>query len=191
VKHPVWQDIALRLALAAIAGAIIGFNRTEHGRPAGIRTTMLVCIAASIAMIEANLIAGTTGKTPNSFVNMDILRFPLGVLSGIGFIGAGVILRQRDIVVGVTTAATMWFGPPVALSFGYARSSFARPRGSWRPASRRRAWIGAQARQGERILNGNRDKDRASLQPPDVPLRLGNRRLHPGDCRRIGSAASA
>ncbi len=91
---------------------------------------MLVCIAASIAMIEANLIAGTTGKTPNSFVNMDILRFPLGVLSGIGFIGAGVILRQRDIVVGVTTAATMWFGPPVALSFGYARSSFERPRGS-------------------------------------------------------------
>ncbi len=64
---------------------------------------MPVCIAASIAMIEANLIAGTTGNTPNSFVNMETLRFPLGVLSGMGFIGAGVILRQRDIVVGVTT----------------------------------------------------------------------------------------
>jgi putative Mg2+ transporter-C (MgtC) family protein len=116
--HLSWQDYVLRLALAALAGAVIGINRTEHARPAGLRTTMLVCLAAAVAMLQANSILATGGKSPDSFVSMDILRFPLGILSGIGFIGAGVILRRGDLVTGVTTAATMWFVTVLGLCFG-------------------------------------------------------------------------
>jgi putative Mg2+ transporter-C (MgtC) family protein len=79
---------------------------------------MLVCLAAAIAMLQANFILTTVGKTSDSFVNLDVLRFPLGILSGIGFIGAGVILRRGDLVTGVTTAATMWFVTVLGLCFG-------------------------------------------------------------------------
>jgi putative Mg2+ transporter-C (MgtC) family protein len=113
-----WSDIALRLALTLLAGALIGFNRGERGRPAGLRTMMLVCLAASLAMIQANLLLGTKGKSGESLASMDVLRLPLGILSGMGFIGGGAILRRGDIVVGVTTAATLWFVTVVGLCFG-------------------------------------------------------------------------
>src|SRR5205823_8605060 len=116
--HLGWPEIAIRLAFATAAGAIIGFNRTEHGRPAEIRTTMHVCLAAAVAMIEANLLLATAGKSADSFARMDILRLPLGILSGIGFLGGGVILKRGDIVLGVTTAATMWFVTVLGLCFG-------------------------------------------------------------------------
>jgi putative Mg2+ transporter-C (MgtC) family protein len=113
-----WGDFALRLALAVVAGVLLGYNRSEHGRSAGLRTTLLVCLAASVAMLQANLVLPTAGKSPGSFAVADVLRFPLGILSGIGFIGAGAIVRRRDIVTGVTTAANLWFATVVGLSFG-------------------------------------------------------------------------
>jgi putative Mg2+ transporter-C (MgtC) family protein len=113
-----WEQIALRLVLACAAGFVIGFNRDEHGHPAGIRTTMLVCLAATLAMLQANLLLGTSGKSASSFVNIDLMRLPLGILSGIGFIGAGVIVKRGADVSGVTTAATMWFVTVLGLLFG-------------------------------------------------------------------------
>jgi putative Mg2+ transporter-C (MgtC) family protein len=113
-----WQDIALRLALAVIAGAAVGFNREARSQTAGLRTTVLVCLAACIAMVLSNELLGTTGRTLKSFVQIDVLRFPLGVLSGIGFIGAGAIVRRGDVVQGVTTAATLWFMTCVGLCLG-------------------------------------------------------------------------
>jgi putative Mg2+ transporter-C (MgtC) family protein len=113
-----WQEIALRLALTLVAGAVVGINRSEHGRPAGLRTTLLVCLAASVAMIQANLLLATSGKAPNSFVTLDLMRLPLGILSGMGFIGAGTILRRDNLIQGVTTAATLWFVTVVGLCFG-------------------------------------------------------------------------
>jgi putative Mg2+ transporter-C (MgtC) family protein len=113
-----WSDFALRLALTLVAGALLGYNRSEHGRSAGLRTTLLVCLAASVAMLQANLLLPTAGKPPGGFAVADVLRFPLGILSGIGFIGAGAIVRRRDIVIGVTTAANLWFATVVGLTFG-------------------------------------------------------------------------
>jgi putative Mg2+ transporter-C (MgtC) family protein len=113
-----WPEIALRLALSALVGAVIGFDRGEHGRPAGLRTTLLVCLAAAVAMIEANLILGTAGKAPDSFAAMDVMRLPLGILTGMGFIGGGAILRRDGFVMGITTAATLWFVTVVGLCFG-------------------------------------------------------------------------
>jgi putative Mg2+ transporter-C (MgtC) family protein len=112
------MQIAVRLTLSAIAGLAIGFNRGEQGRPAGMRTTMLVCLAASIAMIQANLFINTNGRPPDSFVSFDVMRLPLGILSGIGFIGAGAILRRDNIVVGLTTAATLWYVTVMGLCIG-------------------------------------------------------------------------
>jgi len=113
-----WTEIIQRLTLTLLAGTVIGLNRWERGRAAGLRTTILVSLAASIAMIEANLLLGTIGKTADSFVSMDVMRLPLGILSGMGFIGAGVILRRGRMVLGVTTAATLWFATVMGLCFG-------------------------------------------------------------------------
>jgi putative Mg2+ transporter-C (MgtC) family protein len=113
-----WEQIAIRLLLASIASFIIGLNRDEHGHPAGIRTTMLVCLAATLAMLQVNLLLPLAGKDPSSFVVMDLMRLPLGILTGVGFIGAGVIVRKNELVLGVTTAATLWFATVVGLCIG-------------------------------------------------------------------------
>ena len=113
-----WQEILLRLACTVLAGGILGCNRGEHGHAAGFRTTLLVCLAACGAMIQTNLLLGMTGRAPNSFVMLDLMRLPLGILSGIGFIGAGAILRQGHAIKGVTTAATLWFVTVLGLCLG-------------------------------------------------------------------------
>jgi putative Mg2+ transporter-C (MgtC) family protein len=113
-----WQQIALRILLALVASFLIGYDRDERGKTAGIRTTMLVCFAATLAMLQANLLLNTTGKAASSFIQLDVMRLPLGVLSGIGFIGAGAILRRDGLVHGLTTAATLWFVTILGLLFG-------------------------------------------------------------------------
>jgi putative Mg2+ transporter-C (MgtC) family protein len=113
-----WHDIALRLALTFATSALIGFDRGEHGRAAGMRTTLLLSLAACVAMLQTDLLLNTVGKAPDSFVTLDPMRLPLGILSGVGFIGAGAILRRDNLVLGVTTAATMWFVTVMGLSFG-------------------------------------------------------------------------
>jgi putative Mg2+ transporter-C (MgtC) family protein len=112
-----WGDIALRLALTAAAGALFGINRSEKGRSAGLRTTLLVALAACIAMLLANRLTLPAGS-PTLANPGDPLRLPLGVLSGMGFIGAGAILRRDNLVLGVTTAATVWFVTIMGLCFG-------------------------------------------------------------------------
>lgn len=113
-----WDALLLRLVLTIAAGSLIGANRGERGKPAGLRTTVLVCLAASIAMLLANLLLSTTGKTTDSYVQLDMMRLPLGILTGVGFIGAGAILRRENLVVGVTTAATLWLATVIGLCLG-------------------------------------------------------------------------
>ena len=113
-----WHDIALRLGWTLVAGLLIGFNRGEHGTPAGLRTILLVCLAASVAMIQANLLLATSGRTSDSFIMLDLMRLPLGILSGMGFIGAAAIIHRTNLVLGVTTAATLWFVTVMGLCFG-------------------------------------------------------------------------
>ena len=116
--NPTWEDIALRLLLTLVAGALIGFNREAHGHAAGLRTTMLVCLAASVAMIFANMMLTVSGKTDSSFVRIDVMRLPLGILTGVGFIGGGAILQRDNLIAGVTTAATLWLVTVIGLCFG-------------------------------------------------------------------------
>jgi putative Mg2+ transporter-C (MgtC) family protein len=79
---------------------------------------LLVGLAACISMIQVNLLLPVRGKAPDSFVVMDLMRLPLGILSGMGFIGAGAILHKDNLVVGVTTAATLWFTTVIGLCLG-------------------------------------------------------------------------
>jgi putative Mg2+ transporter-C (MgtC) family protein len=113
-----WGEVALRLALTVVAALVLGFDRSEHGKAAGMRTTLLVCLAASVAMIQVNLLLPTVGRASDSFVMNDLMRLPLGILTGVGFIGGGAILRRGDMVSGVTTAATLWLATVVGLCFG-------------------------------------------------------------------------
>jgi putative Mg2+ transporter-C (MgtC) family protein len=113
-----WSDVALRLMVTTIVGLLLGYDRSEHGKSAGMRTTLLVCMAASIAMIQVNMLLPTAGRVSDSFVMNDLMRFPLGILTGVGFIGGGAILRRDTLVIGLTTAATLWLATVIGLCIG-------------------------------------------------------------------------
>jgi putative Mg2+ transporter-C (MgtC) family protein len=111
--------IALRLTLAVLTGVIIGFNRGEYGHAAGLRTILLVCVAAALAMLQADALRNEAFRSaPDSPLRFDIMRLPLGILSGMGFIGAGAIIRRGNFVQGLTTAATLWIVTVLGLCFG-------------------------------------------------------------------------
>jgi len=116
--HITLADVLVRLACTLIAGAILGYNRGEHGKAAGLRTTILVGLAACVAMLQVNYLLPLAGKATDSFITNDLMRLPLGILTGVGFIGGGAILRRRNIVTGVTTAATLWFVTVIGLCLG-------------------------------------------------------------------------
>lgn len=113
-----WQQIALRLALTVVAGGLLSIERSKTGHAAGLRTTLLVTLAASVAMIQMNLLLQTNGRPHDSYAVMDLMRLPLGILTGVGFIGAGAIVRKSELVLGITTAATIWFSTVVGLCLG-------------------------------------------------------------------------
>src|SRR5438876_12321638 len=110
--------IVLRIVLTCVTAGIIGAERSERGRVAGMRTTMLVGLAACVAMLQANLLLPEHGRVADSYVTLDLMRLPLGILSGMGFIGAAAVFRRHDLVIGVTTAATLWFVTVMGLCFG-------------------------------------------------------------------------
>jgi len=116
--EPTWPDIIFRLAAAALASTILGFDRGIHGHAAGLRTTTLVGVAAAIAMVQANILLPVEGKTIGSFATLDLMRMPLGILTGVGFIGGGVIIKKGASIRGVTTAATLWITTTIGLAFG-------------------------------------------------------------------------
>jgi putative Mg2+ transporter-C (MgtC) family protein len=121
----VWQDVAIRLLVALAAGALLGLNRGESGKAAGLRTTMLVCLAACLANLQMNVLLPQTGKPEGAFAVLDLMRLPLGILSGVGFIGAGAILRKDGLITGLTTAATLWFVTVVGLCAGAGQVALA------------------------------------------------------------------
>ncbi len=93
-----------RLVLAALLGSLIGLEREFHGRPAGLRTHMLVCLGAAMITVSGMGIAGAFEAAGS-----EVGRIVAGVVTGIGFLGAGAIVRTSDFVRGLTTAACIWF----------------------------------------------------------------------------------
>lgn len=112
------DTLLARLGLSLVAGALLGWNREELGHPAGLRTIVLICLAACTAMLLANWLLAHTEAPDTSVLRLDLMRLAQGVLAGIGFIGAGTILKHGSIIRGVTTAATVWLATVVGLCFG-------------------------------------------------------------------------
>jgi putative Mg2+ transporter-C (MgtC) family protein len=109
----------LRLALAIVAGGLVGLERELHGRQAGFRTNLLVCLGSALAMIVS--ISFATQKWPHQEgynVNIDPARIAYGVMTGIGFLGAGTIVQAKGSVRGLTTAAALWCVSAVGLAAG-------------------------------------------------------------------------
>jgi putative Mg2+ transporter-C (MgtC) family protein len=107
----------LKIRPPSSPGQLIGYNRTEHGKAAGLRTTLVVCLAVSFCD-DPEFALPAAGRSPDSFVTNDLMGVPLGILTGVGFIDAGVIIRRNNIVVGVTTAPTLWSMTVVGLCLG-------------------------------------------------------------------------
>ncbi len=117
--HDLRPEILIRLALSLIAGFVIGAERESHGRAAGLRTTLIVCLSSCVAMIVSDSFYRESFKGPPANWHPDPARLAAGILAGMGFLGAGVIVHQRDHVVrGVTTAATLWFAAIIGLALG-------------------------------------------------------------------------
>lgn len=107
--------IALRLLLAALLGAVVGLEREKHHQPAGLRTHMILAIGAALAMcISIDLAIQFRPYAPNG----DPARLAAQVISGIGFLGAGAILRYGSSVKGLTTATSLWTVAIIGLAVG-------------------------------------------------------------------------
>lgn len=111
--------IILRIALAILVGTIIGIEREIKGRPAGIRTHILVCLGAcTISLIESYFTASLTADE-NSAIAYNFGRLSAQVISGIGFLGAGTILFSDRKITGLTTAASLWNTACLGIAIGY------------------------------------------------------------------------
>ncbi len=104
-----WWEIAVKLILAILLGGLIGFERERRGKPAGLRTHMLVSVASALYVMAAQETALRAGEP------VDSVRAMSGVAQGVGFLGAGVILQSRGEVRWLTTAAALWAAAAVGL----------------------------------------------------------------------------
>jgi putative Mg2+ transporter-C (MgtC) family protein len=107
-------EIILRLLIGTLLGGIIGFERQMHGRSAGFRTQLLVCVACVLLM----LISENYYSSNTLFPRIDPTRLAAGAMTGIGFLGAGVILKTGFTVQGLTTAACIWIVAAIGLAIG-------------------------------------------------------------------------
>jgi putative Mg2+ transporter-C (MgtC) family protein len=107
-------DMIIRLTLAGFLGGVIGYEREHTRRPAGFRTHILVCVGAALVMVTSEYIF----KRYHTLVNMDPARLGAQVISGIGFLGAGTIIRDGFTVKGLTTAASLWAVSCIGIAAG-------------------------------------------------------------------------
>jgi putative Mg2+ transporter-C (MgtC) family protein len=122
-------EAVVRLSLAGIIGAVIGLEREWRGREAGFRTNLLVCLGSALVMLVSMQLAEMPWKAIGAYnINVDPGRIAYGVMTGIGFLGAGAILKTDHTVRGLTTAAGMWCVAAIGLAVGmgaYALSTLA------------------------------------------------------------------
>lgn len=110
-------EILARLLLGALVGGIIGFERQTHGRPAGFRTQLLVCVACVLLMVISETYSSRMMGT-SEHVRFDPTRIAAGAMTGVGFLGAGVIIKTGITIQGLTTAACIWIVSAIGLAIG-------------------------------------------------------------------------
>jgi len=123
---PEISQLLFPLLLSVLLGGAIGLEREIHGRPAGVRTHILVCLSATMLLRLSHLVdygvidLGEVGK-----VVFDPNRMGAGIVTGIGFLGAATVIRSGDIVRGLTTAACIWFVAALGIVIGAGAYTFA------------------------------------------------------------------
>jgi len=111
ISHISFWEVATRLVLAIVLGGVIGYQREVAEKPAGLRTHVLVCLGSALLMIIST-------EPFLAIPYADITRIASSVVTGIGFLGAGAIIRQGNIVRGLTTAASIWVVSGIGLAVG-------------------------------------------------------------------------
>lgn len=116
-------DMWVKLALATACGAVIGFERELHDKPAGLRTNILICVGSTLMTMVSIHVALTYASRQVNIA--DPARIAAQIVSGIGFLGAGTIIQARGSVHGLTTAATIWVMAGVGLAIGSGAYAYA------------------------------------------------------------------
>ena len=110
-------DIIIKVFIAAIVGLIIGFDRQKINKPAGTRTQMLICVGSAL-LAGISIHISQIYSFPGATSRPDPARLMAQVITGIGFLGAGVILKENNRISGVTTAATIWITAALGIAIG-------------------------------------------------------------------------
>ncbi len=110
------SDVSIRLILSVVLGGLIGLERQMNRRNAGLRTNILVCMGSCLIMLTSMYVY----EMYRHVANLDPSRIAAGVITGIGFLGAGAIIRERDTIEvrGLTTAACLWVVSAIGLAVG-------------------------------------------------------------------------
>jgi putative Mg2+ transporter-C (MgtC) family protein len=118
LSDPVYIEIAIRLAAALAIGGLIGLERSYHSRPAGFRTHALVCLSTSLLMLVTVYETRWVPESSLGRITMDPTRLAQGIMTGIGFLGAGTIMKDGLSVRGLTTAASIWITAAIGILVG-------------------------------------------------------------------------
>jgi len=111
-------DIALRSVASLLIGGFIGLERSYHGRPAGFRTHSLVCLSTSLLMLVTVYETHWFPSLSQGRIALDPTRMAQGIMTGIGFLGAGTIMKDGLSVRGLTTAASIWITAAIGILIG-------------------------------------------------------------------------
>ena len=111
-----YLEMALRLFLSVALGGIVGYEREKQQRPAGFRTHILVCVGSTLIMLVSAY--GFAGGAAGDGIMYDPSRIAANVVTGVGFLGAGTILRHGNTITGLTTAASLWIVSGIGLAIG-------------------------------------------------------------------------
>jgi len=121
-----WPFVA-RLLVAMILGGLVGVERQIRGRAAGLRTNILVCMGSAAIIVTFQKLSIEMNMGADSAIRMDPARTAAGVITGIGFLGAGTIVKSQDFVRGLTTAASIWVVSAIGVTVGLGEYIIAVP----------------------------------------------------------------
>ncbi len=120
-QHLDWTPFVL----AILVGGAVGLERELHGRPAGVRTHMMVCLSAAIAIQASQSVPTALGESAVGNIVFDPNRLAAGIVTGIGFLGAATVIRSGDIVRGITTGSCVWAVAVLGIVIGQQRYALA------------------------------------------------------------------
>ena len=113
-------ETLIQIGLAIVCGGLLGLERELRGRAAGVRTMMLMCLGSTMVMIVSADISSAHGVTMDAAITrVDPARIAAGIVTGVGFLGAALVIRLGDIVRGVTTAASIWYAATLGVVIGH------------------------------------------------------------------------